>query len=225
MKRIFLLLLVSLVLSFNAYAKDYTFPELTGRVVDSAEVLSPKQEKELEKLLSSDKINQVVIATVEDLQGDADGRDFALNLARKWKLGDKDKNNGVLILLAVKDRYVGIEVGYGLEGTLTDSISGHIARNLMYPDFRSKNWYEGLHKGADAVIKILAGEEPEKIAGTDNDVLIILGILLFLLLLAILSAIFELPLFDIFLACFPGGGSGFSGRGGGFGGGGFGGRF
>lgn len=99
MKKIFLLLLVGLVLSFNTYAKGYTFPELTGRVVDSAEVLSPKQEKELEKLLSSDKINQVVIATVEDLQGDADGRDFTLNLARKWKLGDKDKIMGYLYFL------------------------------------------------------------------------------------------------------------------------------
>lgn len=223
MKKFLLFLLVGCVLSFNVVAKDYNFPSLTGPVVDAADILDKKAEKRLKDLLSSNKENQIVIATIKNLNGE-DGREYGLELARKWQLGEKGKDNGILILLSVEDRYTGIEVGYGLEGLITDSISGRIARNLMFPDFKKKNWEEGLFKGAEGIIKILNGEDAEKIVGPEaGDLALILFLIFLFLIVTVLCAIYDIPLAEILPII--GSSGGFSGGGGSFGGGGFGGKF
>lgn len=154
------LLLYASVGAGPARAAEPAFPPLTGRVVDAANLLAPEDRAGLAAKLKAqeDKTSdQVVVATVPDLQGFTI-EDYANRLFRHWALGAKRTNNGVLILVAPKDRKVRIEVGYGLEGALTDALSKVIITTAITPRFKTGDYAGGLNAGVDAVLSILSGD-------------------------------------------------------------------
>lgn len=156
-------LLLLLLWSGFALAAEPTYPALTGRVVDGANLLAPDVRQRLEDKLKAheDKTSdQVVVATVPSLQ-DISIEDFANGLFRHWKLGEKARNNGALLIVAPKERKVRIEVGYGLEGALTDALSKVIITTAIAPKFKTGDFAGGIEAGVDAVLTILAGDAEE----------------------------------------------------------------
>ena len=151
------------LLSVAGPALAQTFPALTGRVVDQANVLKPEDRAAIAAKLKAheDKTSdQVVVATVGSLEG-IPVEDYANRLYRQWQLGTKDKNNGVLLLVAPNDRKVRIEVGYGLEGALTDALSGIVIRTAIAPKFKAGDFAGGIGAGVDAILSILSGDAEE----------------------------------------------------------------
>lgn len=140
-------------------APALTLPPLTGRVVDQAEILSAAQEAAITERLAAherETSNQVVVATVPSLQG-TDLERFANELFRAWNLGQKGRDNGVLLLVAPTEREVRIEVGYGLEGSLTDAIASDIVRNRILPRFRVGDLPGGINAGVEAILAAIEG--------------------------------------------------------------------
>ena len=136
------------------------FPPLTGRVVDQANIMTPESRSELETKLKDleDKSGiQLVVATVKSLQG-GDIETYANELFRAWKLGQAQKNNGVLLLIAPNEHRVRIEVGYGLEGTLTDALSSVIISSAIVPRFKTGDFSGGISRGVDGIISVLSGD-------------------------------------------------------------------
>lgn len=156
-----LILLLSLLIATSAAA--YDFPSLTGRVVDQAGLLSESAQTELTALLASHEdatTNQVVIATINSLDG-ADIDDYGVQLAREWAIGQKGKDNGVVLLIAKNDRKMRIDVGYGLEGTLTDAICSIIIDRRLRPAFKAGDFEGGIKAGVNGIIDVLNNEMPE----------------------------------------------------------------
>jgi len=139
------------------------FPPLTGRVVDQAGVMSAESRTRVEAKLKDleDKSGiQLVVATVKSLQG-GDIETYANQLFRAWKLGEAKKNNGVLLLVAPNEHKVRIEVGYGLEGTLTDALSSVIISSAIVPRFKANDFSGGIERGVDGIISVLSGDSAE----------------------------------------------------------------
>ncbi|MBK9130182.1 MAG: TPM domain-containing protein [Gammaproteobacteria bacterium] len=135
------------------------FPALSGRVVDQADILPAAARAELDEMLAAHEragSNQVVVVTVDSLQGYAI-EDFGYQLGRYWGIGQAARNNGVLLLVAPKEREVRIEVGYGLEGTLTDALAHNIIRGVILPRFRAGDMPGGIVAGARAVLQVIDG--------------------------------------------------------------------
>ncbi|RVU13855.1 TPM domain-containing protein [Methylobacterium oryzihabitans] len=157
-------LLALLLLCCAALAQQGpAFPALTGRVVDAAGILTPEQAAAIAAPLKAheDKTgDQVAVATVASLQG-LTVEDYANRLFRHWGLGGKDRNNGVLLLVAPTERKVRIEVGYGLEGALTDALTKVVISGSIAPKFKAGDFAGGIRAGTDAILGILdrdAGE-------------------------------------------------------------------
>ena len=145
------------------WAQAANFPALTGRVVDQASILSPEQRAALEGKLKEleDKSGiQLVVATVSSLDGQ-EIEPYANQLFRDWKLGEAKKNNGVLFLIAPNEHRVRIEVGYGLEGTLTDATSKIIIANAVAPRFKAGDFNGGVSRGVDDIITTLTTDSSE----------------------------------------------------------------
>jgi uncharacterized protein len=141
-----------------AFALD--FPPLTGRVVDQANIMTAQSRSDLETTLKEleDKSSiQLVVATVKSLQG-SDVETYANDLFRFWKLGEAKKNNGVLLLIAPAEHKVRIEVGYGLEGTLTDALSSVIISSAIIPRFKAGDFSAGIERGVDGIVSVLSGD-------------------------------------------------------------------
>lgn len=154
-----LMLPVLILMSSWSYAEP-KFPPLSGRVVDGAGLLDADVKQALEAQLAQfehDSSIQLVVATLPDLQGYAI-EDFGYQLGRHWGIGQKEKNNGVLLIVAQKERSVRIEVGYGLEGALTDALSSNIINAVILPDFKRGQFSEGIVQGAQAIQAALKGE-------------------------------------------------------------------
>ena len=135
-------------------ASAQEFPKLTGRVVDQAGLLSPEQEAALtQKLaaLETASTRQLVVATVPDLQG-YPIEDYGYRLGRTWAIGQKDADNGAILLVAPNERKVRVEVGYGLEPILTDALSHQIITRQILPAFKRNDYPGGINAGADAII-------------------------------------------------------------------------
>ncbi len=146
-----------------ALAYALTFPALTGRVVDQANIIPEATQQEItQKLADLEQKSgiQLVVATVNSLEG-GDIETYANELFRTWKLGEKDKNNGVLLLVAPNEHKVRIEVGYGLEGTLTDALSKLIIINAMTPRFKAGDFGGGISRGVDDIITVLTTDSSE----------------------------------------------------------------
>lgn len=157
------LVLLLLLGALPAFAADPSYPALTSRVVDGANLLAPDVRQRIEDKLKAheDKTSdQVVVATVPSLQ-DVPIEDFANGLFRHWQLGQKARNNGALLIVAPKERKVRIEVGYGLEGALTDALSKVIITTAIAPKFKTGDFAGGIEAGVDAMLTILAGDAEE----------------------------------------------------------------
>lgn len=155
--------LAFLALATLAAFAAFTFPQLTGRVVDEANILPAATRAAITTKLADleDKSGiQLVVATVPSLQG-SDIETFANQLFRTWKLGEAKKNNGLLFLIAPNDRKARIEVGYGLEGTMTDALSSVIMRTAIVPKFKAGDYAAGATAGVDAIIGALTVDAAE----------------------------------------------------------------
>ena len=154
---------LALILSFVLVAVAANFPALTGRVVDQADIIGAPVRADLETKLAdleSKSGIQLVVATVKSLEGQ-EIEPYANELFRTWKLGEKTKNNGVLLLVAPNEKRVRIEVGYGLEGTLTDALSKVIITNAITPRFKTGDFAGGITRGVDDIITVLTTDASE----------------------------------------------------------------
>jgi uncharacterized protein len=141
-------------------AADLTFPALSGRVVDEAALLPAPDKAALTAALAGLEAKtgaQLVIVTLTSLQGVAI-EDFGYQLGRRWGIGQKDKDTGVLLIVAPNQRVVRIEVGYGLEGTLTDALTRVIIETAMLPRFKAGDYAGGVKAGAAQIIGALGGD-------------------------------------------------------------------
>jgi uncharacterized protein len=218
----------------HAYAAP-TFPPLTGRVVDEAGVLSDETMRELTGILAGDEQKfggrQIVVVTLKSLQG-YEISDYGYQLGRAWGIGQKGKDNGALIIVAPNERKARIEVGYGLEGDLTDAKSRIIIEREMKPAFKNGDYNAGILAGTKAVLATLGNTDftaPDyrQQASDDDRGGPGIGFIIFIIIMLVLfrSRLFW-PL--LFLGGMGGGGrGGWGGGGGGWsggsGGGGFGG--
>lgn len=146
-----------------ATAFALTFPSLTGRVVDQANIIQTATRTAIEQKLADLEAKsgiQLVVATVTSLEGQ-DIEPYANELFRSWKLGEKTKNNGVLLLVAPNERRVRVEVGYGLEATLTDALSKVIIANAITPRFKAGDFSGGISRGVDDIITVLTTDASE----------------------------------------------------------------
>jgi uncharacterized protein len=144
-------------------AAALTFPALTGRIVDQANIISPAARSAIEPKLADLEAKsgiQLVVATVSSLEGQ-EIEPYANALFRNWQLGEKAKNNGVLLLVAPNERRVRIEVGYGLEGTLTDALAKVIITNAITPRFKAGDFSDGISRGVDDIITVLTTDASE----------------------------------------------------------------
>jgi uncharacterized protein len=157
MKQILVLLLL-IFLAKLTFA-SIPVPTLSGHVNDYAHVLTDETIKDLEKTLQQHEqttSNQIVVLTINSLEG-AQIEETANEIFNAWQLGQKDKNNGVLLLVAIEDRKMRIEVGYGLEASLTDAHSSRIIRNELVPYFKRLSYDEGIRAGVTAIIGAIQG--------------------------------------------------------------------
>ncbi len=222
----FLLLLTPIFLSAQNY------PKPTDWVSDFASVIPADQQAQISAICNEVKQKtgaELAVATIRNLNG-ASIKDFANDLFKQWGIGEKGKDNGVLFLLAVQDRKVWIEVGYGLEPILPDGKVGRILDQYVVPDLRNNDFGSGLLRATVAVASVIAEDAGVTITGAPHPAYRhtpssessrgggIVPIIVFILLM-ILTRGRILPW--LILGSMMGGGR----RGGGFGGGGFGGGF
>lgn len=216
----------------DALLDELTRHRYPGFIFDYAGVINPQDAQAMEALLRQTEIateNEIKVVTLRSLEG-GDINEFANKLFERWGIGKKGKDNGVLLLAAIEDRRVRIEVGYGLEPVLTDARAGRILDEQVLPLFRQGDYSTGLRRGVEAIVRMLSGngevaEMPARPAAPPRETPLP-GLVQLLMLILFLAFFIRHPFLALFL--FSGGGhrGGFSGGGfggGGFGGGGFGG--
>jgi len=157
------------LVALAAPAAAQTFPPLSGRVVDQADLLRPEQELDLtskSEALEAQTGRQFVVATVKSLEGRTI-EDYGYRLGRQWKIGDEKKDDGVLLLVAPNEKKVRIETGYGARVFLTDAVSSVIVRESILPRFKAGDMGGGIIAGADQIIKMmsLSPQEAQRQAG------------------------------------------------------------
>lgn len=230
--------------TFNCGFAQYTIPEkpsLQTSVYDYANVLSATEKAQLEEKLvrySDSTTTQIVVITIESLKGE-DVSQLATKWGQNWGLGQAKEDNGVIILVAKDERKIAINPGYGLEDRLTAGIGGEIIRNIIIPEFKGGSYYNGLDKGADALLDVFKGKyKGERKQNKKEKIPILPIIIIVIIIIALISRNKNgggnsgnsgggPSLMDIILLSSLGrssGGGGFGGSsGGGFGGGGGGG--
>lgn len=178
-------------LGFGAGGAQAQVPANDGWVTDQALLLTPAQEQELEHLMQSYRDgsgHDVALLTVPSLQGQP-LEDLALRTARAWKIGGRDLHDGALLLVAKAERKMRIEVGRGLEGVLTDSISGRIIRDVIAPHLRSGDYFAGLRAGIVAMHAAAGGgyAEPQPAPSGSGGIGVLLPLVLMILVFAALT--------------------------------------
>lgn len=169
-------LILASTVTFASHALALDVPSLSGHVVDPGHVLPASAVQSMSARLAAHETatsNQVVVLIVPSLEGDG-LEEFSHRVATTWKLGQTGTDNGVLLLVAIQERKVRIEVGYGLEGTLTDARSARIIRNEIVPRFRTGDFPGGVTAGIDAIIRTIEGtyQASERTASRqDTDIL------------------------------------------------------
>ena len=188
--------LACLLLMIAGVAHAQTFPPLTGRVVDAANIIPDDQEAALTAKLDAlekESSRQLVVATVPSLEG-YDIADYGFRLGDRWGIGDKERDDGALLIVAPNERKVRIEVGYGLEGIMPDVVAGRIIRDTIAPHFKQGDYPGGISAGTDAIVKILLlpPEEARKLAeqakqdeenGTQNGQVLVAIFLIFMFII------------------------------------------
>ena len=246
------LLLLALAIAVPGGALAQQFPKLTGRVVDGANIIPADMEARLDSKLAAletQSRRQLVVATLPSLQG-YEISDYGYQLGRAWGLGDKERNDGALLIVAPNERKLRIEVGYGLEAVLTDGLSSLIINQSVVPRFKAGDMPGGIEAGTDAIIsqltlpdeaarKIAAAAKPRAAPGGNAGFSTIFWLFPFLIFFVLpmlrrrrggrryASGLGPIVVWDALShmrggggGSFGGGGGGFSGGGGSFGGGG-----
>lgn len=229
----FIILILSCI---NIFA-DVNFPKPTGFVNDFADVLTGAEENTLAEIvvaLERDTTAEIAVVTVNTTQP-LSIEEYSVRLFSEWGIGKKGKDNGVLLLVAVEDRAVKIEVGYGLEGMLPDGLCGEIIRGYIIPEFKSGRYGTGIIGGVNAIVSVITGKEtgykqvpsgePEivgEIRGFIQNIIVFLFIMVFLLSIFLPRRRYRSTLAGPGFGGFGGGsfGGGFGGFGGGMSGGG-----
>ena len=158
-RKFFFLWLIFFLSGYQALALEV--PEKPeGRVTDYTGTLSPSEKGTLERKLADfekETTNQIAVLLIPSLEGDS-LEDYSIRLAEKWKIGQKGRSNGVIFLIVKNDRKLRIEVGYGLEGTLPDALSGSILSNEITPRFKAGQFFLGIEAGLNAIVAATKGE-------------------------------------------------------------------
>ena len=152
---------VWICLACASSAQTLTFPTLSGRVVDEAGLLTPTDRASLTDALASLEMkttDQLVVVTLKSIPGGTSIEDYGYQLGRRWQIGQKDKNNGALLIVAASERQVRIEVGYGLEGTLTDALTKYIIETSILPRFKAGDLSGGIKLGVEQISRVLGGD-------------------------------------------------------------------
>lgn len=244
---VFSLMTVLLLILAADVAMALEVPGLQGRINDYGNVLSSSAAADLEAYLAAVEQSsgaQIALLTLNSLEGE-DLEAFSLKVAETWELGDKEEENGVLLLVAMAEKKIRIEAGYGVEGVLTDATSGYIIREVIAPEFRRGNFEAGIAEGLKTIGSVVAGEvvvDLQAVARSEESEDSSSGIIFFIIFIFIF-VIGRMgryrryrrrgmsPMGAFFLGSMLGGssrggssggfgGGGFSGGGGGFGGGG-----
>jgi len=201
MKKISILILIFVAIQC-AFPQPSKSPaaedKVRSYVTDKTETLNSSQVSSLEKKLSAfdkETSNQVVVWMVPSLEG-ASLEEKSFEIAEQNGIGQKGKNNGVLLFIAKDDRKLRIEVGYGLEGALTDALCDQIIRKEITPQFKKGNFYEGINAGVDAIMKATKGEyTAEKKSSDDGDEAVCCGLpIIVLFVIIIFIFVFGLPI-------------------------------
>ncbi len=161
--RVTIALLAWAFLAHASAAQTLDFPTLTGRVVDEAGALDATARASLNDTLAdleAKTTDQLVVVTLKSLRGTSI-EDYGYQLGRRWQIGEREKNNGVLLIVAPNERKVRIEVGYGLEGTLTDAISRFIIETSILPRFKAGDVPGGIKRGVEDLVQVLSGDAEE----------------------------------------------------------------
>ena len=238
---LYIMALALLMVTVEVGADQTPFPKLTGRVVDQAGILSESVEGQLSaafKRHETQTSNQVVVATINDL-GSKTIAQYGYMLGRHWGIGQEGKNNGLILLISKHDRELRIEVGYGLEGLMTDALATSIVHHTIAPFFKRGDFDGGVIAGSNQILEVLSGKKvqlPRVSSRKPEQNPLLMGLMIFIFLLLY----WGLPLLRIHYgyggSYYPGGSlggfdafdsfsGGFSGGGGGFGGGGGGGSW
>ncbi len=165
-QKLLVLLLLLLAVAAPLAAKGYTIPA-ADYVVDQANIISSKDETALKTYLSQlyDKTGvQICVLTLKSLNG-ASLEDYSLAVAEQWGIGKKGKDSGALLLVSMNEHAMRIEVGYGLEGDLTDARSGLIIRKVLTPYFKDGDYSTGIVAGVEAMAQAAAGDAAGKVSG------------------------------------------------------------
>ncbi|ALM07973.1 methanol dehydrogenase [Sediminicola sp. YIK13] len=248
MKYLKVSILLLFLLGYSIGFGQYTIPEkpkLETSVYDYINLLSITEKTSLEQKLikySDSTSTQIVVAIINSTEGENINY-LGAQWGQAWGIGQENKDNGVLVLLAKGDRRVAINTGYGVEGSLTDAMTKRIIENIIIPEFKKGDFYGGLDKGADAMFQVLTGEFKEDRKKTENRSFPLRSLLPFIIFFIIIIILSNRNKrgggknggrrggFDIWDAIIlsnmgrGGFGGGSSSGGGGFGGGGFGGGF
>lgn len=235
---LYIMALALLMVIVEVGADQTPFPKLTGRVVDQAGILSESVEGQLSaafKRHETQTSNQVVVATINDL-GSKTIAQYGYMLGRHWGIGQEGKNNGLILLISKHDRELRIEVGYGLEGLMTDALATSIVHHTIAPFFKRGDFDGGVIAGSNQILEVLSGKKvqlPRVSSRKPEQNPLLMGLMIFIFLLLYCG----LPLlrihygyvgphysggslggvdaFDSFSGGFSGGGGGFGGGGGG----------
>lgn len=166
-------------------------PKKETSLYDKANILSRSQQQQLEQKLirySDSTSTQIVVVTLQNIGGN-DIASYGVELAHKWGVGQAEEDNGILILVAVDERKVTIQTGYGVEHLLTDALSSRIIRNIITPNFKQGNYYEGLDQATDAIFQIMMGEYENDSSPSDNNegLFKVLPFIFFVIMMIIIS--------------------------------------
>jgi uncharacterized protein len=160
-----------LLLLTDSVLSEADIPYLTGRVTDNAQILSQRTRQSLSKVLKDHEdrtSNQIAILTVPTINGESI-EEYAVDVFEAWKLGQRENDNGILIVVVPNDRRMRIEVGYGLEATLTDAMAGRIIQFIMTPRFKNGDYDSGISDGVKAIIDVLEGGQLPEVQSDDGE--------------------------------------------------------
>ncbi len=159
-RKLFSILILFTLTAFHAAALKV--PPLQGRINDRAGMLSSSAAADLEEYLAAvERASgvQIALLTIDSLEGES-LESYSLKVVDSWELGQKGEDNGVLLLLTKAERKIRIETGYGLEGELTDAVSGYIIREAIVPELKNGNFDAGISNGLHAIGGVVSGEAP-----------------------------------------------------------------
>ncbi|MBI5475054.1 MAG: TPM domain-containing protein [Ignavibacteriae bacterium] len=189
-KHIMLACLVGMFLFSLGYAQEAKIPKLFKRITDFTNTLAASEIDALEADLArfeDSTSTQILVVMIPTVGGEAI-EEFALHTAESNQIGQKERDNGALLLIAKDDRKMRIEVGYGLEGVVTDALSGQIIRREIAPAFKAGNYYEGIRAGVEAIMLASRNEYKAEKAKRKDDSFGGFGFIIFLVILFFIMA-------------------------------------